>query len=69
MRCTVMTCTPLCPSERACALSSIISFTTTGRISSPTLQAWLLMRFSCKVPSSSGEMFLLHSEPKPVVMP
>ena len=39
------------------------------RDSSPTLQAWLLMRFSCKVPSSSGEMLLLHREPKPVVIP
>ena len=64
-----MTCTPLCPNESACALSSIISFMMTGRISSPTLQAWLLMRFSCKVPSSSGEMLLLHREPKPVVIP
>ena len=46
-----------------------ISLMMTGRISSPTLQAWLLMRFSCKVPSSSDEMLLLHNEPKPVVMP
>ena len=50
-------------------LGNIISLMMTGRISSPTLQAWLLMRFSCKVPSSSDEMLLLHNEPKPVVMP
>ena len=69
MRCTVITCTPLCPNDRACAFNSIIRRTITGLTSSPTLQAWLFTRFSCKVLSSSGEMFLLHREPKPVVMP
>lgn len=69
MRCTVITCTPLCPNERAWALRSIISLMMTGRISSPTLQAWLFIKFSWRVPSSSGDIFLVHREPKPVVMP
>ena len=51
------------------ALSNIISLMMTGRISSPTLQAWLFIRFSCKVPNSPEEIFLVHNEPKPVVMP
>ena len=47
----------------------IIKLMMTGRISSPTLQAWLFIRFSCKVPNSPGDIFLVHNEPKPVVMP
>ncbi|EJX00793.1 hypothetical protein EVA_11102 [gut metagenome] len=41
----------------------------TGRISSPILQAWLLIKFSCNVPNSSDEMLFLHNEPNPVVIP
>ena len=39
IRCTVITCTPLCPNERACAFNNIIKRTITGLTSSPTLQA------------------------------